>query len=131
MKIDEDMLRRAGVDPAEGLVDAGLLDETLGGVEPGLLDELVASFRDELEDGLARLRAAAGAGDAAALRDGAHFLKGAAGSLSLAALAGACHALEARAEAGGQVDAAEVAALERLARRSLAAISAVAAALRG
>jgi HPt (histidine-containing phosphotransfer) domain-containing protein len=83
-----------------------------------LLDQLVDLFAQTTPEGVAELRAAVGAGDAAALRGVAHRLKGGCQNVGATRLALACRALEESAAAAE----ADVDALEALVAPTLAAL---------
>jgi GAF domain-containing protein/CheY-like chemotaxis protein/HPt (histidine-containing phosphotransfer) domain-containing protein len=89
------------------------------------LARLVASFVDNGAALVAQLAAAAGKGDAAALRRHAHTLKSNAASFGATELSGQCAALEARARAGDVAGADE--SVVRIAREFDGACAALAA----
>ena len=82
--------------PSETLLDPQSLDElaSLEGASPGLARELLASFRRDVEAGLASLPDLLAAGDVAGVTQLAHRLKGASASIGASALQAAFARLE-------------------------------------
>ena len=79
--------------------------------DPGILEELIRGFRAETPKILLKVKEAAAAGDADALRKAAHNLKGSSGNLGMLRLAAASAELERQARAGSVDGAAALSAL--------------------
>jgi signal transduction histidine kinase/DNA-binding response OmpR family regulator len=106
------------------LVDRQQVEEIWGGMEPEIYREIVRVFVGELEQRLARLESAAAAADGQAVARQAHAIRGAAANVGAVPLSEAAAALEHEVgESGPAAARRRVAALQDLARRTIAALA--------
>jgi HPt (histidine-containing phosphotransfer) domain-containing protein len=81
-------------------IDYDMLGQILGNTEPDFVRSMLSLFRESYTSLKARMSAAIGARDAAALRDAAHAAKGAAGNACATRLRAVLDSLESGAAAG-------------------------------